>query len=318
MLRDILTLLSREGVNTSNAASREHAIIGINLACSRLFNKRDIEGSIDEVVLQVARATHQVALPREVGVVRKVKPFGWGRGIDLYENVQNYNVSGERFVSQLNYRMRPYQPLCADIVNASTIRISLPLAVSAEVAVVIIGQDENSANIVERVAIPAGAILAESTRSFRKVRQLLRSGDDTYDIYVADANDLLLATIPNNAKESRYTVLQVVDAYASEVTSGDYYAIEVLYKKALPYLSKDDDSFICGDRYDEAIYWEYRIHEAAKPPGDREAMRIAAAMQSQILNDISNDLNRGHTKRIDVDRTPSGNIGSLIARGQGR
>jgi len=225
MLSDILTLLSREGVNVSNEASRAHAIIGINLACSRLFNKRDLEGSIDEDVLQVARATHQVALPRVIGVVRKIKPFGWGHGINVYENVQNYNISGDRHISQLNYRMRPFQALCTDIANASTVRISLPIAAPTDVAVVIIGQDENTANSVERVAIPAGSLVAESTKTYRKIRQLLRSGDDTYDIYVTDANDILLATIPNNAKESRYSVIQIVDAYASELTAGDYYPV---------------------------------------------------------------------------------------------
>jgi hypothetical protein len=314
MLKDILNLLARDGVNVNDEASKAHAVIGVNNGCKRMYTKRDLEGSVNEELFQVSVTSNQVALPPNVGIVRKIRPYGtYGDPANLSLMQSYYQTSGSKWLHSYNFRMRPARPLLRSINNASVITFSLPLPANKSCDFVIVGTNDVSANKVVTVTLPAGSMSVTTTDVFSDIKKLLRSGDDSYDVTVTDVNDNVLAIIPNNYAESKHEVLQVLDSGVQPIQAFSTYPVELMYKRALPYLKNDNDSFICGDVYDEAIFWEYKIFESALK-GDIKSMAAANAAQSDIINNISMDIERGKDKRIDVARNPYIAISDQISR----
>jgi hypothetical protein len=73
----------------------------------------------------------------------------------------------------------------------------------------------------------------------------------------------------------------------------------------------DNDSFICGDLYDEAIYWEYaKTHYAnAKDP---DGMKTSTVMVNQLITDIARDNEQGLKKTYDAAPNRYLKIHSLV------
>lgn len=313
MLNDILTFLRQDGVNTNDSAQKANAIIKINQACRRLYQKYELVGSTDEELLQVHVSSHQVALPRHIGEVRMLRAGYMQHPIDLWEAYQRYHESGDTRVSHLNYRTRPARPLERSLDNASQLSFLLPLADTAANSFVVIGKGENSNNIVESVSIPAGTLEVSTVNSFEEIREILRVSGTTYDVTVADVEDNILAVIPNNAKESKYNVIQVLESTYTSATGVGYYPVECIYQKALFELKDDNDSFVCGDAYDEAIYWEVKLFDAAKQKDDM-AYKAAETMRDSIVAAISHNRIKGKSRKIDIAEPSAFKISRYIKR----
>lgn len=313
MLKDILALLKQDGVNTNDATQKAAAIIKINNACKRLYNKADLDGAIDESLLQVHVASHQAALPREIGEIRMLRAGYLQHPIPLWDAYQRYHESGDTRVSYLNYRVRPSRPLQRSLDNASLLAFTIPLADTVANSFVVIGKGENANNIVETVTIAAGDLEAATVNSFEDVRQILRTGGDTYDSIVYDADDIEVAVIPNNASESIYKVIQVIDSDYQSASNVSYYPVEVLYQKALHPMVRDNDSFVCGDKYDEAIFWETKLFDAAKQK-DNTAYQAAETMVNSIVANIGHNTLKGKAKRMDVAEPGIFKLTSMIRR----
>lgn len=299
MLKDILALVARSGKSLSNDNERSTAIADVNASAERLYNSGDLVNSLLEENFNVANSTHCVSLPPRVGQVRGVR-YAMGRNkIELGDTRVRYHHSGVNDAWGLRYHERPKSAIGTDIKNASVVKLSIPFANGTSFKVTIIGSGENTANIVETLEFSSDDTEKISINTFKNYREIIKSATTVYDIKVADVNDVELAVIPNNQIKSEYKIIQVEENYSSppETTSEDY-GVEILYKAALGRLENDYDSFICGDIYDQAIYWEYMVEKHARNK-DLDGAKAAESMKNKILKDIVNDKEKSKFKKID-------------------
>jgi hypothetical protein len=75
-------------------------------------------------------------------------------------------------------------------------------------------------------------------------------------ITVTDADNNVMALLPNCEYQSMYHQYQIVDTDSWTTPSGAS-SVEVYFKKKFWPLKNDSDTYFGTDRYDKAIYWKY-------------------------------------------------------------
>jgi hypothetical protein len=309
MLKDIIRRISvKHGIYPNDAASRSFLVFEINDAAERLYRQCTLVNSMDEVVLNVSTADNLVTLPAFVGKVRSVRHATTRDKITLLDTPERYHESGRTSTDEITFKMARPRALAASITNATKLTLEFPIALASPVDVTISGSTANSSSVTEVVSITQ---VAETVNTFETVTSITKSATTDYDLTIKDANSNELAVVPNTALNSVYNTIMVFEPDTVVPADQDYYAVEVLYKKAYTPMVNDNDSFICGDLYDEAIYWEYaKTHYAnAKDP---DGMKTSTVMVNQLITDIARDNEQGLKKTYDAAPNRYLKIHSLV------
>jgi hypothetical protein len=292
MLLDILNdITAEDGIKTEQ---RNLAIKRINDAAKEIYDMGDLYGLIRAEVFDLNQGASQVALPEYVGHVRGMRYYDTRLRISL-ENLGNRFKDGCNDCWYLKFNELERQPLCRNISNQSTLSFSLPLPETEALQIYIQGPTNNSARAYETVNIAAGILTAESTGNYRSPLWSIRKNIATrYDLTIKDAEENILAVIPNYQLESRYHIYQIMDTQYTQF-SGDGYAVETLFKKRFIPFKNDTDEFVGGSDYDKAIVWKYLENQAS----DVKAALALRVKCNDVVKNINDDAKTGKRERIE-------------------
>jgi hypothetical protein len=128
------------------------------------------------------------------------------------------------------------------ITNESVITVTVPSVETTPLTVSITGQTDTATSITEVVTMTSTSV--STVNNFVDVTAVSKSVVTSYDVTLTDVDGNTLTVIPNNELQAWYQIVDVstMPWLPTSTSSLDHY-VEVLYKKALPYLQNDGDEF---------------------------------------------------------------------------
>jgi hypothetical protein len=306
MLKDILIRCALEpGISVATAAEKAWLRTKVNEGARDLYQSSDLSGSLREQVFDINPTGNQISLPWQVGEIRAARYYDSGRKIPLHDMRPRYHTDGwAESVYDIIWRVKTISAIASQLVSATRLTVSIPKAESSDFRVAIVGATTNSNRVEEQLLFVAGETSKETTNVFSPVRPdcidfIGKSGPTTYDVTIADANNNVLAVIPNNLESTRYTVIQVHPRRLSEAQTESCQCIEVLYKHTFFPFVNDYDEFVCAG-YDEAIYWNFVLNWNASQPGMEQRVILASAKIQDVLSKRAKESTMGKEKMIDL------------------
>jgi hypothetical protein len=313
MLLDILNrITSYSGEDLTILSQRTLVVTRVNQAAKEVYESQDLAGSLREIVLDLDTGTQQVTLPFFVGHIRKVRYHDGRVPVTLQDQQPRYHYGLGNEVWPLQFRLLPNSPIARDLDNYSTVTVSIPSADTKEFSVILVGTTNNSHRVSEALSFAIGETSKESINNFASFESIRKNKVIDFDVTIKDADENIIAIIPNSDYKVEYQVLQVLD---SEVTNNQN-PIEVLYKTRFFPFQNDYDSFPCGDVYDDAIFYKYVEHEYSREK-DAEGAVAALAKTGEIIERVTRDHGVGLEKKINFGPNPYSNM-ARFAMGRSR
>jgi len=231
---------AKTGLNAADAAQRSVLLRFLNEAAYELYMQCDMPGSLMEQVMKV-NGDQTIALPHYVGELRAIREYTSMIPWSINQMKPRYFQSNWSDFWR-NWRLKNKQPLMTSITNESVLKITIPSVPSSPVTVTITGQTDTATQISETVTLTA---LENSTiNTFIDVISIEKSAVTPWDVTITDIDDKLLTVIPNNELQCWYMIVDVstMPWLPTSTSSLDHF-VEVMFKKALPYLSDDGDEY---------------------------------------------------------------------------
>lgn len=258
MLSYILQEFCKEtGHSISTTALRNSALDKINKAAKELYDSTDLSGCLREQVFTFDSINKQVTLPWYVGQIRGVRNYNTTEKVTINDLRPRYYY-GKGYQDSLKWRIKRVIPILRSLDNQSTLKVVIPAVNSETFKVWISGRTDNASAGVETFEFSVSATEIIGIVPFLDILAISKNRLTDVDLQVYDASDTLIAEIPNHERESRYTLIQVLDD--KRTTSGDSCnCYEILYKQQLSILKNDQDVFPC-EGYDDVIVWKAVSH----------------------------------------------------------
>lgn len=239
----VATILSltgnKMGLNPSDSGQRDVLLRFLNEAAFELYMQSDMAGSLMEQTIKV-NGDQTIALPHYIGELRAVRETVSMIPWSINQMRPRYNQSNWSDFWR-NWRLKGKSPLVSSITNESVITILSPV-VDTSVVISITGKTAIASNITETVTV--SALSVSTTNQFVDVIAVSKNKVTDFDITLTDIDDKVLTVIPNNELQTWYQIVDVstMPWLPTSSSSLDHF-VEVLFKKALPYLSNDGDEF---------------------------------------------------------------------------
>lgn len=237
----ILSQLGKKmGLNPNDSLQRPVLLRFVNEAARELYMQADVAGSLMEMVFKV-NGDQTVTLPYYVGFVRAVRELASMQTWHINQMRPRYNQFNWPDVFR-NWRLKNRQALQTTVTNQSVGVLTVKAIETPNVIVSLTGSTADSSQITENVVM--NATMVNSINNFLDYTSVVKNCVNQYDITLSDVDGKLLTTIPNTEIESQYQVIDVSNCpwLPQNTSSFDNY-VEVLYKKTLPYLYNDGDTF---------------------------------------------------------------------------
>tara|TARA_R100000664_G_scaffold7716_2_gene12932 strand:+ start:434 stop:1402 length:969 start_codon:yes stop_codon:yes gene_type:complete len=286
------------GINPNDNHQRSIMLDYLNEAAQELYEESDMVGSLTEDSFYV-QGDKTIALPSNVSSIRamreKESQYPWVL-TNLTERYSRNNVEQD----DRTWRVRGYEPFKVTPTSYSGIKATATQAMP-EITLTVVGTRSDASRFVEEVEMDGTSNTFSTT--FTSIESVIKSDVCTYDISIKQSDDTVLAVIPNNEKESRYLICDVSEyPWESTATQDDEHTLEVLYKKKLPYLSKDSDEFP-ADGYDNILINKV-MQLFLEEQGKMEEARIYDQKASRSLGRRNADLERGQLQKVKFDKHP--------------
>lgn len=286
------------GINPNDNHQRSIMLDYLNEAAQELYEESDMVGSLTEDSFYV-QGDKTIALPSNVSSIRamreKESQYPWVL-TNLTERYSRNNVEQD----DRTWRVRGYEPFKVTPTSYSGIKATATQAMP-EITLTVVGTRSDASRFVEEVEMDSTSNTFSTT--FTSIESVIKSDVCTYDISIKQSDDTVLAVIPNNEKESRYLICDVSEyPWESTATQDDEHTLEVLYKKKLPYLSKDSDEFP-ADGYDNILINKV-MQLFLEEQGKMEEARIYDQKASRSLGRRNADLERGQLQKVKFDKHP--------------
>lgn len=227
------------GMNPAVAGERSVLLRFVNEAADEVYRQADLVGTQMEQVFQV-NGDQTVTLPYYIGPIRAIRELNTHIAWDVNRLRPRYNQYswGDEW---RNYRLRGRQALEKSITNEGPLTIVVNSA-QPSVTVSITGSTLTASQITEVVTL-AGTEQS-TTNNFITIDVITKSAITTCDVFVKDPDDVTLAIIPNHMLASSYQCVDVsMYPWSNAPTDRESHYVEILYKKALPVLTEDNDEF---------------------------------------------------------------------------
>lgn len=238
-----------------------------------------------------------VSLPNYLGEVKGIRSSISGVNIDLH------GMSQPRYTSYTwKYRWKNWRDLGESAVMQLPSVIA-PLSISSAVqptpiTLYISGQTQNAYRIEEQILLNK-PIIQTMNLFGPQIYKIACLQDRSTDITISDYNGLILATLPNTDRATRYKMIDVSQFPSlMDVTSpdGTTSLIDVLYKVPLRKLTNDSDSFPAGDEYDNAWYyfalWIHYLPMQNKAKEENEALQEAILAAQSVKDDTEGSIEK--------------------------
>jgi len=237
----ILKQASRKlGLNPADPNQRETLLLILNEAADELYNQSDMVGSMFEQNFKV-NGDETISLPSCVGELRAVRETNSYIPWHVQQMRPRYNIANWKDMWR-GWRIKNHQALQRAITNESILTIETVAVESPAIVVTLTGPTLSAASVTEDVTL--NSISVDSLNSYTDITVSRKDRVNGYDINVKDVDGVIVTVIPNNMVEARYLVVDISMLPWSNTSSSqqDHY-VEILYKKALQWLSNDGDEF---------------------------------------------------------------------------
>lgn len=254
---DILSSLSADlGVSLNTASEKAYLLKLLNDVAREKYVENDLKNCEREQVFQYPQAAQQIALPQYVDKVIAIRDYTTRLPVTQLDMRPRYmsNTWRQPFLGYpyFKHRLKGNSPIKSDLTTTSYLTIVLPSANTKNFSVIVAGETANAKRAQEVVLFQVGDTSKNTVSQFSVIETIRKSSATDVDVYVNDINGIELAVIPNNETTSVYRVYQVLDRNEFPSSSMLY---EVLYKTRFVPFVNDYDDFVCGDFYDESLYW---------------------------------------------------------------
>jgi len=291
----LLYILSRitadEGIRINNSSERQYAINRINDAARVLWQTNELKNSEVEQLFEFGALDQVIALPHYVDKVIACRNYDTRLAITMVDMRPRYMANDWRLpfsgYPYFRWRMKNKSPLKQNLRDASTITATLSSANSALFTVTITGRTTKASKISEVLVFPPGTTSVTTTNVFIDGVIPRKSAITDVDVTLIDASGNLLAEIPNTLLASSYQIVQVLDRneYPNQTS-----LVEILYKPVFIPMQDDDDSFQCGDLYDEVIYWKTKALLNSNIEGKESYSALCSQTGDRLSNSIASNI----------------------------
>jgi hypothetical protein len=286
------------GVNPSDNHQRSIMLDYLNEGAQELYEESDMVGSLVEDSFYV-QGNKTIALPSNVSSIRAVREkeskYPWSLS-NLTERYA-YNTLEQ---DDRTWRIKGYEPFKVTPTSFSGMKAVVTAAMST-ITITVVGSAAGISRTFEDVTLSSTSNTFSTT--FTSIESIIKSDVCTYDISIKQSDDTVVAVIPNNEKESQYLIVDVSEfPWESTAAQDDNHTLEVVYKKKLPYLSKDSDEFP-ADGYDNIIVNKV-MQLFMEEQGKIEEAMLYDKKASRSMGRRNSDLQRGQRQKVRFDKHP--------------
>lgn len=308
----LIEVIQRLSVSTGldPVRQRNSLLLLLNNGAKELHDRLECNKLLWENTLRVP-VNRIVSLPNYLGEIKGIRSSISGVILKLQ------GMSQPRYTSETwKYRWANWRDLGESAIQQLPSVIG-PLSVTSTVqttpvTLIISGQTNSAFRTEEKLILDAP--IKQTVNLFGpEVYKIACLADRTCDIVVSDSNGVILATLPNTDRSTRYKMIDVsqfpglfdtIDNSTGEATS----LIDVLYKVPLRRLTEDSDSLPAGDDYDNAWYffalWLYYLpmQNKAKETGEAfsQALMSAQSVKNGSEDSIEKKITFGRNKFYDL------------------
>tara|TARA_R110001592_G_scaffold86641_1_gene255716 strand:+ start:72 stop:1028 length:957 start_codon:yes stop_codon:yes gene_type:complete len=284
------------GINPNDSHQRSVMLDYLNEGAQELYEESDMVGSLVEDSFYV-QGDKTIALPSNVSSVRAIREkesqHPWSLS-NLTERYSHNNTAQD----DRTWRIKGYEPFKVTPTNFSGMKATVT-ATMPSITLTVVGAAAGITKAFEDVTLSSTSNTFSTT--FTSIESIIKSDVCTYDITIKQSDNTIVAVIPNNEKESRYLILDVSKyPWESSAAQDDAHTLEVLYKKKLPYLSKDSDEFP-ADGYDNIIVNKV-MQLFMEEQGKIEEAMLYDKKASRSMGRRNADLERGQLQKVQFDK----------------
>jgi hypothetical protein len=286
------------GINPNDNHQRSIMLAYLNEGAQELYEESDMVGSLVEDSFYV-QGNKTIALPSNVSSIRAIREK---------ESKYPWSLSGitERYTynnleqDDRTWRIKGYEPFKVTPTSFSGMKAVVTAAMST-ITITVVGSAAGISRTFEDVTLSGTSNVFSTT--FTSIESIIKSDVCTYDISIKESDDTVVAVIPNNEKESQYLIVDVSEfPWESDAAQDDEHTLEVVYKKKLPYLSKDSDEFP-ADGYDNIIVNKV-MQLYMEEQGKIEEAMLYDKKASRSMGRRNSDLQRGQRQKVRFDKHP--------------
>ena len=276
------------GLNPSDSNQRAVILRFVNEATVELYQQSDMAGCLEEQYFCV-NANQTISLPDYVGQIRAMREADSHIAIKLSQMRPRYNQfnwEGE----WRNWRMKGFQPLQTSLTNQSSLVLTVAVVENPPVVVNISGSSADSSNISETVSMDA--LTKNTVNQYNDVRSFTKTTVNQYNVTLSDIDGNAISYIANDKLKALFQIVDIsTSPWYPSTTSTTLGWVEVLYKKALTWMSNDNDEFpVTG--YDNIIVNKV-LQLWSEEKGDIQAAMAYMQKATISLAQIHEDANRG-------------------------
>ena len=286
------------GINPNDNHQRSIMLAYLNEGAQELYEESDMVGSLVEDSFYV-QGNKTIALPSNVSSIRAVREMESKYPWNLSSLTERYTYNSLE-QDDRTWRIKGYEPFKVTPSSFASMKATATQAMT-DISLTVIGTRSDASRFVETVDMDATSNTFSTT--FTAIESIIKSDVCTYDITIKESDDTVVAVIPNNEKESQYLIVDVSEfPWESTAAQDDAHTLEVVYKKKLPYLSKDSDEFP-ADGYDNIIVNKV-MQLYMEEQGKIEEAMLYDKKASRSMGRRNSDLQRGQRQKVRFDKHP--------------
>lgn len=287
------------GLDPSDSAQRDTLLRFANEAANEMYDQADLDGSLMEQLFRV-NGDQTIAMPMYVGPIRAMREYSTHVAWHLYDMRPRYN--------QLNWndrwrgwRLKGFSPISDYVTNQAPIIVTVKEVENPSIVVTVGGPTTDAQFVTDVLTMDATS--KQGVVDFLDITSFKKDRVNGFNVALTDIDGKPLSILLNNTLETRYRVADVSLYPWSNTDTGptDHY-MEVLYKKALPWLQNDDDEYP-AQGYDNVIVNKIlQIWSEEQGKGDMAVAYDAKATRSMARK--HEDQHRGAEKEVALVEHP--------------
>lgn len=275
------------GLNPADPGQRSVLLRFLNEAAIEFYAQADVAGTLVEQVFKV-NGDQTISLPYYVGELRAVREFNSYIPWHINQLRPRYNINNWQEIWR-NWRIKGLQALQTTVHNQAQLIIVVPAVETPPITVSIAGPTLTASSAVEDIVMDA--VSKTSVNSYTDVTLIRKDRINNFDVAVTSIDNEQISTIPNNMLEASYLIIDVSTLpWSTQSNSKQQHYVEVLYKKVLPWLYRDNDEYPAKG-YDFAIVNKMmQLWKEEQDKGEAAALYDAKATRSAAR--VHEDQNR--------------------------
>jgi len=308
----ILTQVGNKiGKNPTLDGDRKVMLRFVQEAARELYAISDMAGCYEEQYFKV-NSNQTISLPDYVGQIRAMREAETLLAIKLSQMRPRFNQIPWPDEYR-TWRMLGLQTLQTSLKNQSNLILSVSQVESPAIIVNISGSNDNSAFVTEIVTMDA--LTKTTINEYNDVSAFTKTTVNQYNIILSDIDGNQISYLSNNKLKASFQIVDISTApWFPPIASPMLGWVEVLYKKALPWFSNDNDEFPAVG-YDDCIV-NGVLQLWYEEQGNVQGAMAYQQKKIQSLAAIHEDANRGTDDVVSLVRNPHDDINPRVGFGR--